>query len=385
LVDNILLNFGAKEEHLADEFIRRLGDYEEILEKMPEEWPEHLVFQYITFRLFQEGGLASKYLNHVKVRSRSPRELEYLKFQIKHPWRFVFCVIEESPKQDFFLMRDVLSGERFLLFSEGIEEIERASGPMSLYFLLIFYNGECWQTYGNLAYLKAIQPFDVVFFARQLKRSPVSVREIPELIAADPLPFMLLWLYGELPMVLHKRDMIVLVGVEFKPAQFNIKKMEKNFAVEAKPPVYKFSLKYWHKMPHFCSCYYHAEKKSLLVTAGTERGFQKIVQVLADLGYCPPQEPDYRATPLMFTAAREILKRDIEHDPYGKLFTKDPPSEVKGIIAKFNVFLRSLMDALNSGVDYDLQALADEAGIELETAMALEEKILKKMRENGLN
>src|SRR5690554_3023610 len=208
-VDQFLLYLCAKEEGLDKKFARKLVKYKHLIEKMPEGWALWLTSQYIAFQLFRREGLAQKkYINHPKVLKRNAKEIDYLKIQAEHPWRFVFCSVSQFLRDSFYEMTDVITGEKFLLYSPTVAHLE-AQKSVSMYFLLIGFNGECWQTYGSVSYLKGLFPFDLLYFAQQLSSDPVSWDEIPMLIEEDPLPFMMLWIGAESPLVFHKKDLIV--------------------------------------------------------------------------------------------------------------------------------------------------------------------------------
>jgi hypothetical protein len=380
LVDEFLLPLCAREEGLDKKFAGMLANYPKVILKMPENWPLWLTSQYVVFQIFRKDGLAPKYLNHFQVRRRSAKELDYLKFQIEHPWRFVFCSIEQNPKDCFFEMKDILTGENFLLYSPGIAETEKQQGAMSLYFILIGFNGECWQTYGINAYFKGIQPFDILYFAKQFKPDLVLMNEIPVLIDEDPLPFMMLWVGAELPLSFHKEDMVVIVGSDFKQEEFDAKKFSQDFIVKQKSYVYMFSLKRWHGFPHFCKCFYDIEKKILSLNAMTNRGYAKLVNVLNQAGYDFSKEPDVRVSMAMVSIIKQVLGREVEPNPYEKLFAEKPSPDNNEELARINGFLKILMDALNSGVDYDLRELASLSGIELEMAKEIAEQVGRKFK-----
>lgn len=381
LVDQFLLYLCAAEEGLDQKFDGMLADYAIVIEKMPENWQLWLKSQYIAFQLFRKEGLASKYLNHFRVRRRSDKELDFLKFQIEHPWRFVFCSIEQNPKDCFFEMKDVLTGEVFLLYSPGMADTVEEQGQVSLFFLLIAFNGECWQTYGSISYFKGIQPLDVLYFARQLKPGLVSMGDIPELIEKDPLPFMMLWVGGEYPFDFYKQDMIVIVSSDFKQEEFDAKIFNRDFIVKKieEPPVYMLSLKRWQGMPHFSKCFYDVDRKILSLNAMTDRGYSKLVEALNKLGFEFPEEPENRATPAIISAVEEIFGKEIELNPYEKLFTEESLPDVKEELGMVNIFLEKLTDALNLGAEIDLQELAALSGIELEKAQEIVEQVRKKL------
>ena len=380
LVDEFLLYLCGAEEGLDKKFDMMLADYFQIIQKMPENWSLWLKSQYIVFRLFRQDGLAPKYLNHFQMRRRSAKEQDYFKFQIEHPWRFVFCFIEENPKDCFFEMRDILTGEKFLLYSPGVADIERQNGPMSLYFLLIGFNGDCWQCYGSNSYFKGIQPFDILYFAKQLKPGLRFTDEISELIEENPLPFMMLWVGAEFPLTFHKEDLVVIVSSSRKQKEeLDVEKFNQDFIVKQKSPVYMFALKEWDSFPHYCKCFYDEEKKLFSLNATTDRGYDRLRKVVNKLGYRFPKEPENRVTMAMFSVVKEVLGREIEINPYERLFTEKPSPETEAELGKINNFLERLMDAVISGTNYDLRELAFLAGIEFETAKELEEQIRKKL------
>lgn len=375
LIDDFLLPLCAAEEGTEKKFVGMLDAYQSITQKMPKNWPLWLLSQYIAFDLFHEDGLASKYLNHFQMRRRSAKELDFLKFQIDHPWRFVFCSIEQNPKDCFFEMKDVLAGEEFLLYSPGIAQMEKQIGPISGYFLLISFNGDCWQTYGLNNYFKGIQPFDLLYFAKQLKPDLDFIHEIPALIDANPLPFMMLCVGAEFPLTYHKKDLLIIAKSDFRQEEFELEKFIQDFIIEQKSSVYMLSLKYWQGHPHFCKCFYDMDKKIFSLNAMTDRGYSKLVKVLNNLGYDFPEQPEIRVTMPMFLTAKEVLGGDDEINPYDKLFREEPSPEEKAKLDRINNFLNRLMDAINSGTEYDLGELALLAGIELEIAQELEEKV----------
>jgi hypothetical protein len=56
------------------------------------------------------------------------------------------------------------------------------------------------------------------------------------------------------------------------------------------------------------------------------------------------------------------------------------PAADPEVTRKLNSFMRRLMEAVNSGSEYDLRRPADLSGIELATAKEIEEQIRKKVK-----
>lgn len=379
LFDDFLLYYCAEKERLDKKFANKLREYRSIIQKMPDRWSLWLTSQYIAHRFFCKNGLVRKYINHPEIKQRSPEEIAYLKFQIEHPWRFSFCSIEQNPAEHFFDMKDVLSGEKFLLYSPGLSQTRRQHGFVPLFFFLIGFNGKCWQTYGPQAYFKGLQPFDLLFFAKQLVPGLNSRHQILDLIEINPLPFMMLWVGGEFPPAFHKNDQVILNRSEYHTEDFNPDKFSKDFIIEKKHPVYMLSLKRWHDFPHFSKCFYNMKKNRLILTSMTCRGYSKLVETLNRSGLELPLEPENRVTMTMISIIKEVLRRDVGINPYEKIFTKKPSHTDPEKLAKINTFIESLMEALNSGRDYDIRELAKLSGIEYETAKQLTEQLIGKL------
>ncbi|MBD3347267.1 MAG: hypothetical protein GF401_19605 [Chitinivibrionales bacterium] len=377
LVDDFLINYCAEHERLNPIMARRLREFREVIQKMPERWPFMIASQYIAHRLFREGGFAQTYLERGLLNDRSEDELSWLAFQTEHPWRFSFFTIKEQPDRDFFVMTDELIGEEILLHSPGIANILDQHGPIQMLLLLVGFNGECWQTYGNLAYFRSMQPFDLLYFARQLGHSADFLNSIPEILAKDPIPFMLLWRGGEIPLAVHGKDLVVFNKSEFHDADFVPEKYAEQFVITKKHPVYRLQLKRWSSHPHFSVCFYHAKRKRLVFTAMTDRGYTKIIEAFETAGNKVPHTPEIRATMAMIFTAKEIFKTEPELVPYEKTFAEPVSPEHQKELDKINSFIRSFLPYHNKKKSFDLHALAEAAGIDDDLAKQVIEHIRK--------
>ncbi|MBN1447950.1 MAG: hypothetical protein JXA28_08460, partial [Bacteroidetes bacterium] len=128
LVDDFLLDYCDERDDTLRDLMRGLDKYRDVVSELPEHWFGHITAQYLGFRLFREKGLARKYRGHAAVRQRSGEELAWLDQQLAEPWRFCFCRILQQPHRDFHQMKDVCTGEKFLLYSpamsRGIEDLQ---------------------------------------------------------------------------------------------------------------------------------------------------------------------------------------------------------------------------------------------------------------------
>lgn len=282
-------------------------------------------------------------------------------------------------------MKDVLSNELFLLYSPGLTKtINDLGGVSQLCFFLIGFNGECFQTYGSLAYFKGIQPFDVFFFAKQIKPDIVFQNEVQEVIESNPIPFAMLFSGAEIPVAYHKNDMVVFNKSEFHVKEIVLEKYEDDFIVEKKHPIYMLSLKRWPSFPHFAKCFFHAKKNLFIITSMTNRGYDSLILALNKQGNEFPSNPEILATPAMLHIAKQVLNVDVEMSPYEKHFAKKTSPDNQKELDKINIFLKSLVDRLNNKLDYDIAELASKAGIDVENAERIAEHLIKKTSDNSL-
>lgn len=376
-VDDFLIYFCAEKEGLEKLFARKLGQFRSTVQKMPEMWPDWLMSQYAAFHLFRKDGFARKYMSHPEILRRSGSEKAFLSFQVDNPWRYAFCSIKSNPSRHFFEMVDVLTNEQFLLYSSGLTETLEQYGPMQMYFYLIGFNGQCWQTYGPHTYFKGIIPSDLLFFARQLNSDVMFMNQIPALIDRDPLPWAMLYRSGEIPLTYHKDDMVIRNCSEYHEENFEPDEYEDLFKIERKYPLYKMSLKRWDRVPHFAACYYHKKKNRLILSAMTDRGYSKLIEAFGKMGYEFPVNSENRVTLAMLYTVKEVLGRDIQLNPYEESFFEPVNQEQSENLEKINKFLRLLMEAHNEGKEINIEGFATMAGIDSDNAYSIAEQTMK--------
>jgi hypothetical protein len=376
-VDDFLIYYCSDKEGLDKIFARKLSQFRSTVQKMPENWPFWLMSQYVAFRLFRKNGFARQYVNRPEILLRRDAEKALLAFQIENPWKYAFCSVVDNPARHFFTMLDVLINEPFLLYSPGLTDILEQHGPMQMFLYLLGYNGKCWQTYGPHAYFRGIIPTDLLFYAQQLDPDIVFMNQIPECIDKDPLPWTALWRSGEIPLIFHKDDMVIMNCSEYHEEDFEPDKYESSFKIERKYPLYRLELKRWDSFPHFATCFYHKKKKRLILSALTDRGYSKLTETFRAIGYDLPGNPENHVTFNMLHTIKDILGKDIQLNPYEKSFSPPEKKEHSEELAKINRFIKLLMDAHNSGEEIEIDTLATLSGINPETAHSIAEQTMK--------
>lgn len=264
-------------------------------------------------------------------------------------------------------MEDILTGEQFTLFSPGITDI-LSKQPVSLWFNLIGFNGDCWQSFGPIAAYKGFEIVDIFFFATELDRRIESEEDIARSIDKNPVPYMMLLAGSNYPRTVHKQDPLVQAYAEYTVDKMDTVSLKKTFTSEYSHGVYRFTLKRWGEHPHFAQVYYDEKKQSVLLTAATDRGFLALVKAINKLGYGFPEEPDVRVNISMLITAEKILRKKLKANKYEQLFHIDTPPENKEFLDKMNAFMGMILPDMNAGRTPDIEKMAARAGLDVETA-----------------
>jgi hypothetical protein len=358
---------------------QRFASYKHITCKFQKEWINRLKAQYIAHKVFKRDGLINSYLNHTALKSLDAKQLDYLEFQSKHPWRFSFSIIRKCPAEDFYIMDDVFREEEFLLFSPGVTKTLKDQSII-LWFNLISDNGSCWQSFGPIGAYKSFEPDDIFFFATELNPDIADKQELLANLELNPVPYMMLLSGANIPLIYNKEDQLVTVMVEYDLDSIDTKSLTKSFITEYNKGVYRLSLKKWCEPPHFSQAYFDENKKIILLSSMTDRGFKALAEGLHEYGYDFSEDPSIRVNLSMVNAASDILKRKIMLNEYEDLFSKVPSHSDQENLDKLNKLLRLVLPDINAGREPDIDALAIKAGVDIKTAQDLIKQIIGKFK-----
>ena len=366
-VDNYLMYFVAMKEGLDFEVDERLKRFRTVTKKFEKSWINLVKAQVICHRIFKKNGLLKKYIKHAAVKSIPAEQQEFLRQQADHPWRYSFHQIVANPSKYFYEMVDLFNGERFLLYSPSVTKT-LAEHPVSIWFNLIAFNGACWLTYGPIVSLQSFDPDDIFFFATELNPDIESEEELMADVEQNPLPYLMLIHASHNPRIVNGEDEIVQVVADHPLEKFNSEALRKNFRLEYAKGVYRISKEPWNEPPHFAAAYYAEDRKTLLLVSMTDRGFNGLMKELNLQGMDLPEEPDVRVHLTMLIATKNILGKEVILDPYEKLYQQKSTTSENELMDKLNHLLQLALPYVNSGKEPDIEALAKEAGVDLETA-----------------
>ena len=163
-----------------------------------------------------------------------------------------------------------------------------------------------WQSFGPIGAYSSFEPDDIFFFATELKPDIDDEHMLLENLESNPLPYMMLLSGGGAPLVFNKEEQIVHVLAEHELESINTKKLTKTFITEYNKGVYRLSLKTWSGYPHFSQAYYDENKKILVLSSLTDRGFSALVEGINEYGFNFPSDPLLRVNASMVLSASEI-------------------------------------------------------------------------------
>ena len=117
VVDDFLLAYAARHHGLEKKMNVQFDRYRHVTSKFERATVQMFKSQFIIHRVFRKGGLIGKFMRNPALERFKGEERDFLEQQASVPWRFSFTEIVEEPAKDFFRMRDVFSGDEYLLFS----------------------------------------------------------------------------------------------------------------------------------------------------------------------------------------------------------------------------------------------------------------------------
>jgi hypothetical protein len=202
-----------------------------------------------------------------------------------------------------------------------------------------------------------------------------------ECVESNPVPFILLFAGALAPNVFHIDDQIVHVTAEYQDDSFDSDSFKDLLKVEFSQGVYKLSQKGWNSFPHFTAAYYDEKEELLFLYSMNDRGFRYLVKQLNSCGYDLSFQPDFRVNTGMVQLTNDLLKKEINMNPYSSLFTSEPPEEETRHTGKINTLLSGLVPIINAGKKPDLEMMSNTYDVPFETVQALYDQLRSRLDE----
>jgi hypothetical protein len=368
-----------EKEKVSRALALKLRQYRVGLQGMPEALLNYLPATHITHELFKKNGLLTKYLKHPIISNANNREKDFIQTALSHPFEFSLAMVKKTENGDFFKMFDYFKDEEYILYSPGVGKTLRDYAQNPLFLFLRTFNGECYQTFGMISYFKGFVPEDFIYFASLRNKQIKTLAQVQKHLEANPVPYYFLSQFAEYPLTFDRKtkELMLFCRRDFKVKDFETAKLSKAFQQETKNQVVKLTHKTWSDYPHLGEVYYEGKKGNLIVSTYTLKAYLKLCALLPGI---EAGTPEYTATSGMLIAAEKVLGQNKAKLPCQKLFTQEATPGSKEELQKLNLFLDQLMPAFNKGEELNLEALADEYGIDRKNAKDIFNE-LKKMQE----
>ncbi len=376
VLDDFLIPYAAAIEKLVPLMERQIKKYNRTTQDWPASYLNYLKSEYIAHRIFSRSGFITRYLNHSEVNNLPQQQDQFLEFYTKHPWRYSFAEILEKKEDALFEMEDVMTGERYLLYSPGMQSTEAEQHPR-LWFTLVAYNGKCWQTFGLIIPLKAFTVDDIFFFATEINPQIEDEDMLMEEVERNPFPFFMLLSASNMPVVVSRGYETVQCYSTDVIEDLDVVGLSGLFTKAWSEDVYRLTLNKYGEFPHYAIAFYNERKKELLRTAMTMKGFEELTLALATAGHSLNLEAGIAVSSVMILIAEKILNKRIELNPYENLFKLRVDEEESQNLEQMNRFLQLVLPYYNTGKEIDVKKLAAQAGIDEGQALSIWEHLKK--------
>ena len=380
VIDEFILYYAAKRDKMDQEFDAKIFHFRHAEREMPSNWTGLIKAQYIGHRIFKQQGLITRYLNHAAIKDLDGEHQNYLRQMAAHPWRFSFSEIKANPASDFYEMQDIFTRETYLLYSTSVNQV-LSERPVLIWFNLIGFNGNCWQTYGPVTGFQSFGADDIFFYASELNGSIESESDLMKDLENNPVPYMMLTTGSVYPLVQNGGFEILHVVSEINSTVFDMQTLKKKFRIGYAEGVFRLGDKIWSEPPHFSEAYYDEGRGIMLLSALTDRGYMEMAKKLNAHEFNLPADPDIRLHLPMLTVTNKLLKKDLQLNPYSRLFETKPSPGNESMMAKLNEFLSLALHDINAGKEPDINAMAKKIGIDPEIANDLFQKSINRINQ----
>jgi len=379
-VDDFMMYYAAGRDNVEKEMEVQFRRFRHITKQFPQSVVNQMKAQYIIHRVFRRDGLIKKYINHANVLRKGPDALKFFKAQLDNPWRFSFTEMIDMPAPHFHHHRDVFTGEEYLIYSPGMSEtMNDYHESVRMWFNLLAFNGHCWQTYGPIAAYKSIEPDDVFYFGGELDDRISDDDDLLDLIARNPVPFMMLVSGGNMPVIVNNNDTLVVHAAAIDAPELDPESLRPDFSIAHSHGIVKLSLPEWDKPVHYAAAYLDTSDGELFCYSMTGRGFKALTDALAEKGV-NVEGPDIRVNISSIVTMESILSRKIRTNPYETLFDEPVPEKDEAMMQKLNAALHLAMTDFNARKEPDYEAYAAATGLTVDEIKPIIEASLARVR-----
>jgi hypothetical protein len=379
VIDEFLMYFIVAKTGLNREIETAERKYRHVIKKLPPSFFPTVSAEFIIGKALMREGLLKKHINNPLIQQLSDKELEHVNHLLENPWRYIFGRITNQPSEDFFIVRDEILGDELLIYSPGIQLNCEEGYQNALFFLLIGYNGHCWQTYNLIAAYQSFTIDDIFNFGIEIFNTIEDDESFMDSVYHNPFPYFMLLIGQDYPLAENKGQLLRHYIAENDVDNVSIEKLEKKFQIKLNKGVYQLKIDKFQDTLDFAEAYYIKRTNTLYRYAMTASSFDEMTKLLIESGLDIPEIEDFSIGLSMDFAITEILKRKLSVNPYSKLFP-DKEATAKQVREQneLNQFLEAIIPFINSGEEPNIPVIANQIGIDVSEATELYVSIKEK-------
>lgn len=360
-LENYVFYWTAKKVKLDKEWARYMSERQEIIARLPSEWPGMAQAQCAFASVFCSGAGNRKFRKAMGA-ELDIDEIAFCKEAEVRPWRFSLFTVEERLGSDFYRIADQLGGEGGILKSPSVTSLLRSN--KKVFFTLLADNGKCLQTYGMVAYFNSIGAQELAYFADVLDHGSVEGRSIAHRIAERPLPFLFLFAYADAPVPMHGKDAVRFCASErYVPDPMRIV-LPDEYLENGDDQVLNFRLG-GENFFDSQNLYLDLGQKKAVLIAQTRTAYRAAVEFLRPYLELP-LDPQLDLSPIISIAAEALVGAGQPYAEYTARFTEATSREENPALESINRAFDALMEAYNKGMPIDVEKAAKEYGVPAE-------------------
>ncbi len=157
-----------------------------------------------------------------------------------------------------------------------------------------------------------------------------------------------------MPLTFNKEDQLLYLLSEFDLDTLDTARLKKGFRTEYEGGVYRITPEQWGEHPHFAQAYFDEEKKLLLFSAMTQRGFEALVKAINAFGHAFEAEPFLRVNLSIISTAAMILKKKVVLNEYLDMFHVEADPAKEKVLEDMNAFIALVLPEINAGIVFPI-------------------------------
>lgn len=366
--------------NFSGSFAASLKKYSKVYKNIHEIWAQHAIVQYAMNKIFTKSGNFSKYLKNSFINQLDTNDKNKILFFKNNPWRYSFFTVSEVLENNFFVIYDYATQKEIVLKSKSVSNLLRSGN--NLFFVILFNNGECFQTAGAIHAYNGLLPSDFNYFCKLINSDYEIGDDFSEIVEKNIMKFLMLDYYSQIPKIVSTTgdSSVEWFGAIWECDEIEPNDFKDECSITQKGDIFLFRVNNNSSTSYFSKIYYNQKKQELCIVSDAEIGYKNAIDVLSKI-YDVDYEPEYHCSVIMLTAGMQILNKNFPPAKYESLFEKEqdaqnqePSDELKNI----NLFLQELTDKLNNGEEYDLKECSKKYDIPLQLIQKMEKDIVKK-------